>query len=165
MIKIVQVMKKHSFLFPLMAIFMAICCSTLLTGCVDDDYWPYNPPPGWGSNYFYDSRLEGSWELTQANSAPVGTYDTNYMDFLGGGHGRYYYYSNNRPYSEEMAYFCQKSDSNTTDYQINIQYEDGSASTMAYWFTDGNNTLWLQWRTNNGHVVTYLYSRVSSIPW
>ena len=138
--------------------------SVLLTSCDDDDYWPYSPPSAWGSNYFYDTRLNGEWELTQANSESVGRYDTNYMDFLGNGHGRYYYYSNSRQCSEEMAYFCQRSDSNTTNYQINVQYEDGSASTMAYWFTDSDNSLWLQWMAN-GQTVTYLYRRVSSIPW
>jgi lipoprotein len=158
-------MKRRSALFTLAAALLIGGASTMLTGCADDDYWPYNPPPGWGANYFYDSRLEGSWELTQDNSAPVGSYDTNYMDFFGGGHGRYYYYYNNRPASEEMAYFCQKSGSQTSNYQINIQYEDGSASTMAYWFTDSDDTLWLQWKTNSGQTVTYLYTRIKGAPW
>ena len=35
---------------------------------------------------------------------------------------------------------------------------------MAYWFTDGGNTLWSQWQTGNGRVMTYLYDRVSYIP-
>lgn len=158
-------MKKRSAFFALAAALLIGCGTTMITGCADDDYWPYNPPSGWGSNYFYDSRLEGTWELTQANSAPVGSYDTNYMDFFGGGHGRYYYYYNNRPASEEMAYFCQKSGSQTSNYQINIQYEDGSASTMAYWFTDSGDTLWLQWKTTGGQTVTYLYSRIKGAPW
>ena len=131
-------MKFRSFLFPLISALMAGGSSIVLTGCVDDDYWPYSP---------------------------VGPYDTNYMDFYGDGHGRYYYYRNSHPYSEEMAYFCQRSGSTTTNYQINIQYEDGTGSTMAYWFTDGGNTLWLQWQTGNGRVMTYLYDRVSYIPW
>lgn len=156
---------KKTFLTSIIGTAMLIGgCSALFTSCVDDDYWPYSPPPGWGSDYFYDNRLNGEWELTQANSRPVGMYETNYMDFLGNGRGRYYYYHNSRPYSEEMAYFCQRSNSNTTNYQINVQYEDGSASTMAYWFTDNGNTLWLQWLSGN-QTVTYLYSRVYSIPW
>ena len=138
--------------------------SVMFTACESDDYWPYNPPSGWGENYFYDSRLSGEWELVQANSQTVGTYDTNYMDFYGNGHGRYYYYSNSRPYSEDMAYFCQRSDSSTSKYQINVQYEDGSSSTMSYWFTDGDNSLWLQWMAG-GQTVVYVYKRVSSIPW
>lgn len=156
---------KKTFLTSIIGAAMLIgASSTLFTSCVDGDYWPYSPPAGWGSDYFYDNRLNGEWELTQANSRPVDRYETNYMDFLGNGRGRYYYYHNSRPYSEEMAYFCQRSNSNTTNYQINIQYEDGSASTMAYWFTDNGNTLWLQWLSGN-QTVTYLYSRVSSIPW
>lgn len=158
-------MKKTSFLTGLLLALVAVGGSLLFNSCTESDYWPYNPPPGWGSNYFYDSRLDGVWELMQANSSAVGKYDTNYLDFFGGGHGRYYYYDHSVPSSEEMAYFCQRSDSNTTNYQINIQYESGSASTMAYWFTDSNNTLWLQWQTNGGQVVTYLYQRTGYVPW
>lgn len=157
-------MKRSSLVTFIASLLLAGGSSVLLTGCVDDDYWPYSPPTGWGSNYFYDNRLNGEWELTQANSQPVGRYDTNYMDFFGNGRGRYYYYSNTRPYSEEMAYFCQRSGSATTNYQINVQYEDGSASTMAYWFTDSGNSLWLQWMAG-GQTITYLYRRVTSIPW
>ncbi len=156
---------KRSFLKSIFAAaFLIGGASTLLTSCTDSDYWPYSPPPGWGSNYFYDSRLYGQWELTQANSYPVGRYDTNYMDFRNNGRGWYYYYQNGRPYSEQMAYFCQRSNSNTTDYQINVQYEDGAATTMAYWFTDNGNTLWLQW-LSGAQTNTYLYTRVSYIPW
>lgn len=159
-------MKKRSLLFAMAALLLTIVCSTALTSCVaDDDLWPFSPPPGWGSNYFYDSRLDGSWELTQANSTPVSSRDVNYLEFFGGGHGRYYYYSYGEPMSEKMGYFCQQSNSNTTNYQINVQYENGSASTMAYWFTDNNRTLWLQWRDDrSGQVITYLYTRVYDIP-
>lgn len=158
-------MKKRYLIIPVLAAMALAGSSTLLTSCTESDYWPYSPPAGWGANYFYDSRLNGSWQLTQANSSDVTLYDTNYMDFFGGGRGRYYYYSNTRPYAEEMAYFCQKSNSNTTNYQINIQYASGGASTMAYWFTDSNNTLWLQWQTNGGSTVTYIYRRITTSPW
>lgn len=158
-------MKKHSLIFSLLAAVLFSLGATLFSGCTEDGYWPYSPPAGWGSNYFYDSRLNGTWELYQANSSPVSDYDTNYMDFYGRGRGRYYYYSNYKPYSEEMAYFCQQSGSTTVNYQINVQYASGGASTMAYWFTDGNNSLWLQWQTGNGSTVTYIYRRVNSAPW
>lgn len=158
-------MKRRSFLTGLTLAVMMGGSAFLFNSCVDDDYWPYYPPSGWGSNYFYDTRLDGAWVLIQANSSAVGRYDTNYLDFYGGGHGRYYYYSNSRPMSEEMAYFCQRSNSTTTNYQINLQYASGSASTMAYWFTDSENSLWLQWQTNGGQVVTYLYTRTGNIPW
>lgn len=157
-------MKKHYLLSALTALFLTIICSVTLTSCVaDDGYWPFSPPPGWGSNYFYDSRLEGSWELYQANSSPVYDDQVNYLEFFGGGRGRYYYYEYGQPYSERMGYFCQQSGSTVTNYQINIQYESGTASTMAYWFTDNNRSLWLQWN-DKGRVVTYIYSRVYNIP-
>ena len=136
--------------------------STTLTGCVDDDYWPYSPPPGWGSNYFYDSDLDGRWALVQANSMPVGRYDTNYMEFFGNGRGRYFYYDYGRLYGETMAYFCQYSNNTSTNYLINVQYANGDQSTMVYWFS-GYNTLWLQWQVG-GRTQTYVYDRVSSIP-
>lgn len=158
-------MKKRILLPAFAAIIVTICSCVLFTSCENDDYWPYNPPSGWGSNYFFDSRLNGTWQLTQANASEVTLYDTNYMDFYGGGHGRYFYYRNGRPESEEMAYFCQRSGSTTTSYQINVQYEDGGASTMAYWFTDGSDTLWMQWLTTGGKTVTYIYTRVNSVPW
>lgn len=159
-------MKKTTFIRSLSALILMIVCCTSLTSCVaDDDFWPFSPPPGWGSNYFYDSRLNGTWVLTQANSTPVSANEVNYMEFYGNGHGRYYYYSYGQPESERMGYFCQESNSNTTNYQINVQYEDGSASTMAYWFTDGNRSLWLQWKDDRtGQIVTYIYTRTSNVP-
>ena len=159
-------MKKRSILFAMAALLLTIISSTALTSCVaDDDYWPFSPPPGWGSNYFYDSRLEGSWELTQANSSAVSRYDVNYLEFYGDGRGRYYYYDYGQPESERMGYFCQRSNSITTNYQINVQYENGSASTMAYWFSDGDNSLWLQWKDDRtGQIVTYIYTRTSYVP-
>lgn len=159
-------MKKRSFFYALTAFLLTVISSIGLTSCVvdDGDLWPFSPPPGWGSNYFYDNRLEGSWELTQANSSPVSSSEVNYMEFFGGGKGRYYYYSYGRPESEKMGYFCQQSGAATTNYQINIQYENGQASTMAYWFTDNGRTLWLQWKVSNGAVMTYLYSKVAYVP-
>lgn len=159
-------MKKNSILYTLAALLLTIACCTALTSCVEsnDDFWPFSPPPSWGSNYFYDSRLDGSWELRQANSTPVSRDEVNYMEFYGNGHGHYYYYYYGEPYSERMGYFCQRSGSTTTNYQINIQYESGDASTMAYWFTDNDRTLWLQWKLNNGQVMTYLYAKVAYVP-
>lgn len=158
-------MKKTFWRTLLPLLLLSVGFTLLMSSCEPvDDGWGYNPPPGWGSNYFFDSRLEGSWELVQANSQPVDSYDTNYMEFYGRGHGGYFYYSRNRLISEDMAYFCQRSGSTTTNYQINIQYEDGSESTMAYWFTDNGDSLWLQWMTTGGRTQTYIYARVNSIP-
>ncbi len=139
-------------------------CATMLTGCADDDDWPYGPPNGWGSNYFYDSRLVGQWELEYYNGNEVSSYDTNYMDFYGKGHGRYYYYSNGRLLSEDMAYFCQERGPGSDLYQINVQYENGQASTMNYALSNGGDSLTLQWRSG-GVYNTYIYSRVYSVPY
>lgn len=158
-------MKRIRVITTLAVAFVAMSLGIFLHSCTDEDYWPYSPPPGWGANYFYDSRLDGAWELVQANSEAVTGKDTNYLDFFGRGHGRYYYYSNSVARSEEMAYFCQKSNSSTSNYQINIQYESGGASTMAYWFTDSGNNLWMQWKTNGGQTIVYVYSRVGGVPW
>lgn len=157
-------MKKHSFLLPLLGLMLAATASVTLTGCDDDGYWPYYPPAGWGSNYFYDSRLIGDWELTTSSIAPVGPGDVNYMEFYGGGHGRYYYYTGGRLESEEMAYFCQEADGpGSGRYQINVQYEDGNSSTMYYALSNGDNSLMLRWRAGGG-TETYVYSRVRVIP-
>lgn len=158
-----MVMKKNSYLIGLALTLVAAGSATILTGCEDDDYWPYNPPPGWGGNYFYDSRLEGSWELTQADYHPVGRYDTNYMEFYGGGHGTYYYYTNGYLEDEDMAYFCQEADYPNGNNLINIQYETGRPSTMNYWLSNGNTTLTFTWRTGD-EIVTYVYSRIRRVP-
>ena len=55
--------------------------------------------------------------------------------------------------------------SGASRFQINIQYEYDSPITTSYWFTHGNNTLWLQWQTSGGRVQTYVYDRVRSAPW
>lgn len=153
-------------LFVLLGVLLAFGCSSLLTSCVpgDDDYWPFYPPSDWGTNYFYDRQLEGSWELRQINGYTVTGYETNYMDFYGGGHGRYYSYVGGRLVWENMAYFCQYGASTSSTDLINIQYSYGDPSTMSYWFSD-NYSLWLQWRDNRtGTVQTYLYERINAIP-
>ncbi len=132
------------------------------TSCTVDGWGPL-PPSGW--NTFYDQRLTGKWQLLQANGRPVGGYDTNYMDFYGSGRGMYYYYDNTYPYQERMAYWCQQGSSVSSNYEINIQYEGGGASTMNYWFTDGGTRLWMSWMTNGGNTVTYVYRSVSYINW
>ncbi|MBD5269294.1 MAG: hypothetical protein HDS43_01555 [Bacteroides sp.] len=139
----------------------ALLAAPLFTSCVvDDDGWYPAPPAGW--NYFYDDYLNGRWQLVQVDGRPVSTYNTNYMDFYGNGRGTYYYYRNNRLYSEDMAYYCQDTNYGPSGQQINIQYEYDSPVTMYYWFT--GDTLWLQWSTNSG-PVTYLYRPVNSLPY
>lgn len=150
-------------LLMLFGVLLAFSCSTALTSCVpDDDVWPFNPPSGWGSNYFFDRALEGSWQLVQINGYAVTGMTTNYMDFFGSGHGRYYYYYNGRLVWEDMGYFCQYGANTSSTDLINIQYATGSPTTMSYWFSD-SASLWLQWRDNSG-VQTYLYERIRAIP-
>lgn len=130
-----------------------------LTSCGEDDWYP-SPPYGWDS--FYDNRLDGYWQLVQANDAPVGQFDTNWLYFNGNGRGMYYYYSKGERYSERIGYYCQDSSYGSSRYQINIQYEYGNPATMNYWFT--GSTLWMQWFTSN-RTITYLYRPVNSVNW
>ena len=67
--------------------------------------------------------------------------------------------------TEQLRYWCQDAVSGASNYQINIQYEYSSPQTTSYWFTHGNNTLWMQWTTGGGRVQTYVYDRIYSAPW
>lgn len=152
-------MKKRVLFF--LAAVLALAGSAGLTSCVTDDGWSPAPPYGW--NAFYDSRLDGVWQLIQADGVAVGGYDVNYLEFNGRGRGYYYYYDHGYRDYERLAYYCQVSGNDNSLYQINIQYEDGSASTMSYWFT--GQRLWMQWMTGSGRTVTYVYAPVGSAPW
>lgn len=144
--------------------FVAAVCAVTLSSCYIDDAWSPSPPSGWNDT-FYDSRLTGYWKLEQVNSTDVDGYEVNYLYFNGSGRGIYYYYDDGQRYMENTAYWCQESVSGTSNYQINLQYETtGSPTTMNYWFTDSNSTLWMQW-TNSDGVQTYLYSYYPSQPW
>ena len=132
---------------------------TFLGGCGDIDVWAPSGPTGWN---YQDARLTGYWQLAIVNGETVGGYETNYLDFYGDGYGRYYYYSNGTPRSERIAYWCQQANSGYSQYQVNIQYESGQASTMNYWFSDSGRTLTMRWNSVNG-IQTYVYARVSGI--
>lgn len=122
------------------------------------------PPSGW-TNTFFDRDLNGFWRLVQINSQYVDDYDTNYLYFNGDGRGRYYYYRKGRLFWETTAYWCQASVNGASYYQINLQYESsGSPTTMNYWFTNGGDTLWMQWRNSYG-VQTYVYDYQSYAPY
>lgn len=155
-------MKKLYTLRILALSIFALVLLSPLTSCDDNDAWAPVPPYGW--NTFFDNRLNGTWQLVQANGRPVTGYDVNYMDFYGNGRGRYYYYSGGRPDSEQMAYWCQVSDNSNSNYQMNIQYEYGSPSTVNYWFTDRGAHLWMQWQSGAG-VITYVYEAVAGPGW
>lgn len=135
-----------------------------LSGCYYDSGWSPAPPSGWDDT-FYDSRLNGYWQLVQINGGAVGPYDTNYLFFGGAGRGRYYYFDRGVKYWEETAYWCQYSNTGQTDYQINLQYENTwQPTTMNYWFTDRGYTLWMQWRNSMG-LQTYVYRAIDYAPW
>lgn len=135
-----------------------------LTSCYDPDnvWWS---DPGYGWNSFIDNRLSGYWQLVQYNSDPVSPALANYMYFNGDGYGYYYSLDNGYRNRERMRYWCQESYNGASNYQINLQYEYSSPLTTSYWFTHGNNTLWMQWQTSGGRVQTYVYDRINRAPW
>lgn len=142
---------------------LLVIAMTTLSGCGPVNVWWDDPGPGWSS--FQDYRLQGYWQLVQYNSDPVSGYNTNFMYFNGNGSGYYYYYDGGYREREQIRYWCQDSYTSSTSYEINIQYQYGGSSTSNYWFTHGNNTLWMQWMTNGGRVETYVYDRVNRAPW
>lgn len=155
-------MKRMNFCRIFAGLAVAVMALGGLTACEDSDSWNPAPPAGW--NTFYDRRLNGSWELAQANGRPVYGEAVNYMTFYGNGQGRYFYYNRGMRDSERMVYWCQYSNSGISSYQMNIQYEYSSPSTVNYWFTDGQSYLWMQWGTGSG-VVTYVYRAVDGPGW
>lgn len=145
-------------------VILAAGLSFTLTGCALDVGWDPTPPYGWNST-FYDQALDGCWRLESINSQYVGGYDVNYLYFNGDGRGEYLYYNHGRPCVENTAYWCQRSNSGGSYYQINLQYESSySPTTMNYWFTDGGDALWMQWRNSYG-LQTYVYVYEPRMPW
>ena len=57
------------------------------------------------------------------HSEPVYTNDANYLYFNGNGAGLYYYLINGYRQVESIRYWSQNSNSGTSYYPINIQYE------------------------------------------
>lgn len=153
------ILMKKSRLSLLAILLAVISCGAIFTSCDNDDPWD-----GPGPNAFYDNRLEGTWELYQANGHDVGPADTNYLYFNGDGRGTYYYLRNGREYSEPLAYFCQESLSPSSYYQINLRYGNDAPVTMSYWFTDRGYRLWLSWLTDSG-TITYCYRPYQGYPW
>lgn len=154
-------MKKLSRFCCSAGIVLAMLLAVVTSACGDIDYWDPVGPTGWNFN---DTRLQGYWQLVEINGGAVTGYDTNYLEFFGNGRGEYYYYRNATPRSEDIAYWCQNAEYGDSRYQINIQYANGSASTMNYWFSSSGNTLYLRWNSTNG-IYTYAYARVSGVNW
>lgn len=156
-------MKKFTKIFSFsILLLISLFSAVSLTSCNDNDYWW--DEPGW-NNTFNDYRLQGYWMLVQYNSDPVSPREANYMYFNGNGRGLYFYLDNGYQQTEDMRYWCQQAYDATSNYQINIQYQYSSPLTSNYWFTHNNDTLWLQWRTNGGRVITYVYDRINYAPW
>lgn len=147
---------------PLLTTLAALLTITLSSCVVEPDDWWSGPPSGW--NTFNDTRLAGHWQLVQYNSDPVYDNDANYLYFNGNGAGLYYYLINGYRQTESIRYWSQNSNTGTSNYQINIQYEFDSPVTENYWFTHNGNTLWFQWRTSQG-VQTSVYDRIPRAPW
>ena len=141
---------------------LAMVLTVGLTSCDDDPYYWGSDPYGWN---FQDSRLQGYWQLVQYNSDPVPLSEANYMYFNGRGGGYFFYMQDGYRETEQLRYNCQNSVSGASNYQINIRYQYSSPLTTSYWFTHGNNTLWMQWQTQNGRVQTYVYDRINNAPW
>lgn len=141
---------------------VVILLGLMMSSCVGGDVYWGNAPDGYDYN---DTRLGGYWQLVQANSDPVSVNQSNWLYFNGSGYGYYYYFANGYRQTERLRYWSQPSGNGASNWQINIQYEYDSPVTQSYWFTHGGNTLWLQWMTGNGRVVTYVYDRVNGAPW
>lgn len=133
-----------------------------LTAACGNVWWEPAPPPGWTDSY-YDRALTGTWRLVQANSQLVAPTATNYLQFAGNGRGYYYYYSNGRPCTERLSYWCEYIGGSSAS-RIYIDYQNSPPATMNYWFTDGD-VLWMQWTMSDGSIMTYQYRPVNGAPW
>lgn len=153
-------MKRH-LLLGLIAL-ISLGGATALTSCSSDSDSTWSPAAPYGWKTFYDSRLIGTWALVQADGETVTGDQVNYLSFLGQGKGQYYYYSQGQKEQQDMRYFCQLA-GDGMPYQINIQYADGSASTMNYWFS--GTRLYMEWQTASGQDVTYVYTNNYNTPW
>lgn len=140
---------------------IAIVAALSIASCSDgdDDYW-------WGpdnSNNYYDSNLMGTWQLIQINGNNVTAGQTNYLRFTGKGSGYYYYYSGGLRSTQRIAWVCTAGFNRDT---ITIHYQDGTTSTMNYYFTAGADYLYLNWTTYTGQQMSYCYRYMNnSIPW
>lgn len=154
-------MKTHNYFKSLVLAILLPAMAVTFSSCTDDDDFWYN-----GDDTFHDTRLNGYWQLVQANSETVTGADVNYLYFAGNGTGWYYFMRDGQRYQEQTYYNCQESNSGTSDWQINLQYGSDDPSTINYWFKNGTDTLWMQWRTGNSSgPVTYVYERIDRAPW
>ena len=132
-----------------------------LSSCDDGDngYWS---GPGTGNSY-YDSNLNGTWQLIQINEQNVSPSATNYLQFNSTGSGYYYYYSGGLRETQQIRWVCNAGYNRDT---LTIRYSDGRQSTMNYYFGAGADYLYLNWTTYTGASMTYCYRYLGNvIPW
>lgn len=138
---------------------LIVCGASFVTSCDDGGYWwPDN------NNTYLDSNLIGSWQLIQINEMAVTPNETNYLRFFNNGTGYYYYLLNGNKIREQIGWICMAGYNRDT---ISIRYQDGRTATMNYWFSGGNNYLYLNWNTSTQGTITYCYRYVTSdyFPW
>ena len=135
---------------------VVIASITALSSCGTDD--------DWGDGPFIDNRLNGYWELVEANGRSVYGQDVNYMLFDGTGDGLYYYWYRGRRYIDPLYYSSHYSYSGPTDYSLLLQYGNDRPTMVDYWF-EGRNTLCMQWVDSGYGLVTYVYRRAYGAPW
>lgn len=152
-------MKTH-----LLYLSLAVMSLIAFSSCDSDpDYWwdePGNPPGA-----FNDSRLTGYWQLVQYNSDAVPANEANYMYFNGNGRGYYYYLSNGQKQVETIRYRSIDTGTGASNYMLDINYQYSNPLSTSYWFTHGDDVLWMQWQTGNNRVQTYVYDRIDGAPW
>ena len=92
--------------------------------------------------------------------------EANYLEFYGGGRGRYYEYDDwGNLYAERTAYWCRDVYGSPAGVLTRV-YENGDRLDMNYWFRDSGygDELWLQWNDYYG-TQTYVYEYTDRVPW
>ncbi len=143
---------------------LAVMMSAGLSSCIEDDWFPYEPPAY--NDYYYDQYLNGTWRLCEANGIPVRYDEANYLEFYGGGRGRYYEYDDwGNLYAERTAYWCRDVYGSPAGV-LTLVYENGDRLDMNYRFRDSGygDELWLQWNDYYG-TQTYVYEYTDRVPW
>lgn len=141
-------------IYTRLSLLMASVAMSMSLASCDDDY--YGPPGA-----AYDPDLIGTWELYQADGAPVYGYQVNWLEFYRNGRGTYYYYHNGRQYSMDLTYAV---DWYGGGNELYIDYADGNSAAMNYWFNSNRTYLYTRWY-EYGYSHTYVYRYVGSPDW
>ncbi len=158
-------MKKnpHTKRIPLLASLAAVLVITLSSCIIEPDEW-WSGPPQAGTRS--TTHVSHRTLATRAVQFGTGLYKRCQLPLFQRKRSRPLLLSDQAGTVrvESIRYWSQNSNSGTSYYQINIQYEYDSPVTENYWFTHGGNTLWFQWRTSQG-VQTSVYDRIPRAPW